>query len=608
MKSLLHTLHTMAATRMPALASMHRALLSPAAARRSITTLRPSPRPLLSSSAPTFSHQSPPALVKRTYSTAPNQHQVLQSFGTPLAQFIFTLSRIARIITFTALGVGTIGVVSFEAAHQYVEHFAMPASSPSSPSSPSSSSDEYGWKQLALQESWSGSLSHPGTDPRLGIKGRHAVRSAWMCVNWGGGISPSLLFQGGAAGNSGLGRTAITSMSAAKTLKVDDGMILAMQYLNLAVKIANAKGISLPDAGAIRAGLVSKEVAEEQLKSVDPLAVAFETRLAAVKERQGSRGALESAIGSYEKLYDIATLTGGGGGEKGDRGEKGEKLVRLATKLADLHTALGERKEAERWLGRAVGIAALAGAHTPELQNSSISDSVGVKVEEQGKKGGVRAWFGKSNPTPTPTPALATATMQTTPRTEVEAKPTPALTRALITALLSKSAFHATSASLHEALQTQMSALKLTDAELSRLSFSPSSSTNPPTTTSTSAELHKLWLTHHQSILNLHVAETIYGLTRNSGKSSLPSWSSSKKEGKKGETSLGWIQEATIKAEGVVQELEGERRGEKGGEVELGEKWKKDKQVALVAGRVLRDAKRVLDAASRSRATLEAMV
>lgn len=430
-----------------------------------------------------------------------------------------------------------------------------------------------------------------------------------MCVNWGGGISPSLLFQGGAAGNSGLGRTAITSMSAAKMLKVDDGMVLAMQYLNLAIKIANDKGISLPDTGAIRAGLVSKEAAEEQLKSIDPLAVALEARLAAVKERQGSRGALESAIGSYEKLYDIATLTGGGGGEKGDRGEKGEKLVRLATKLADLHTALGERKEAERWLGRAVEIAALAGARTPELQNSSISDSVGVKVEEQGKKGGVRAWFGKSNPTPTPTPALATDTMQqTTPQTEVEASATPALTRALITALLSKSAFHATSASLHEALQTQMSALKLTDAELSRLSFSPSSSTNPPTTTSTSAELHKLWLSHHQSILNLHVAETIYGLTRNSGKSSLASWSSSKKEGKKGEKSLGWIQEATIKAQGVVQELEGERRGEKGGEVELGEKWKKDKQVALVAGRVLRDAKRVLDAASRSRATLETVV
>ncbi|KAJ1582359.1 hypothetical protein NDA11_001401 [Ustilago hordei] len=536
MKSLLHST---AATRMPALASMHRALLSSAAARRSMTTLRPSPRPLLSSSAPTFSHQSPPALVKRTYSTAPNQHQVLQSFGTPLAQFILTLSRIARIITFTALGVGTIGVVSFEATHQYVEHFAMPASSPSSNSSNSSSSDEYGWKQLALQESWSGSLSHPGTDPRLGIKGRHAVRSAWMCVNWGGGISPSLLFQGGAAGNSGLGRTAITSMSAAKMLKVDDGMLLAMQYLNLAVKIANDKGISLPDTGAIRAGLVSKEAAEEQLKSIDPLAVALEARLAAVKERQGSRGALESAIGSYEKLYDIATLTGGGGGEKGDRGEKGEKLVRLATKLADLHMALGERKEAERWLGRAVGIAALAGARTPELQNSSISDSVGVKVEEQGKKGGVRAWFGKSNPTPTPTPALATDTMQTTPQTEVEASATPALTRALITALLSKSAFQATSASLHEALQTQMSALKLTDAELSRLSFSPSSSTSRPTITSTSAELHKLWLSHHESILNLHVAETIYGLTRNSGKSSLPSWSSWKKEGKKGGEELG---------------------------------------------------------------------
>ncbi len=37
--------------------------------------------------------------------------------------------------------------------------------------------------------------------------------------------------------------------------------------------------------------------------------MALEARLASVKERQGSRGALESAIASYEKLYDIAGLT-----------------------------------------------------------------------------------------------------------------------------------------------------------------------------------------------------------------------------------------------------------------------------------------------------------
>ncbi|CDW99866.1 hypothetical protein, partial [Sporisorium scitamineum] len=244
--------------------------------------------------------------------------QVLQSFGTPFAQFIYTISRIARIITFSALGVATIGVVSFEAAHQYVEHVAMPAASASS----EATSDEYGWNELALEESWSGSPDKTGTDPRLGIKGRHAVRSAWMCANWGGGISPSVMFGGSAAGNSGLGRTAITSMGSAKTLKVDDGMILAMQYLNLAVKIAAAKGIKLPDTNAIRAGLVGEEAARQQLSNVDVLALALEARLAAVKERQGSRGALESAITSYEKL----------------------------------------RQDAEEWLNRAVSIAATAGA------------------------------------------------------------------------------------------------------------------------------------------------------------------------------------------------------------------------------------------------------
>lgn len=449
----------------------------------------------------------------------------------------------------------------------------MPASSPSS--SPSSAGDEYGWRDLALEESWSGSFSHPGTDPRLGVKGRHAVRSAWMCVHWGGGISPSVLFGGGAAGNSGLGRTAITSMSDAKSLQVEDGMILAMQYLTLAVEIAKQKGITLPDTGAIRAGLVGKEEVEQQLRRLDPLAVALEARLAAVKERQGSRGALESAIGSYEKLYDVETLTGA---------KEGERLVRLATKLADLHTALRQTKDAEGWLNRAVAIAASAGALTPQSPSSLAENS--VDIEEQGKKGVVRGWFSKFPSPATPPPVLEVVDGNA---------PSPALTRSLITALISKSAFHATSSSLHQALQTQMSALQLTTAELSRLSS--------PTTPSSSIqeELHKLWLTHHQSILNLHVAETIFALTK-ANSSKLPGWFASSKGGKGEEgreTSLGWVEEATSRAEGVVRELEEKNGGE------LREKWRKDKEVKLVAARVLRDAKRVKETAKRSRTSLE---
>ncbi|SPO26647.1 uncharacterized protein UTRI_03938_B [Ustilago trichophora] len=605
-------LRPLPASRLGVSSAMQRSLL----ANRALSTMRvvrPAPTP----SQPTsrLTRALPIAPVARPYSTAPNSHQVMQSFGTPFAQFIYTISRIARIITFTALGVATIGVVSFEAAHQYVEHVAMPSSAPFFSSS--ASEDEFGWTQQALEESWSGSTKHTGTDPRLGIKGRHAVRSAWMCVNWGGGISPGVMF-GGNSSSSGLGRTAVTSMEAAKTLKVEDGMILAMQYLNLAVKIAASKGIKLPDTDGIRAGLVSESVAREQLKNVDPLAVALEGRLAAVKERQGSRGALESAIASYERLYDIASMSQS---EEGADGERASKLVRLATKLGDLHSALEEREEAEEWLNRAVGIAASAGASTPDLHNMQTVTVPGTAATEK-KKSRFGGWFSSSAKSPSPvvdstpsTPA-APATASSTAAAAVAAL-TPALTRALITALVSKSAFHAhtpTTSSLQTALQTQISALQLSAAEQDRL-LTPAGAA----VAAVGAELHNLWLTHHQSVLDLHVAETIFALTRKdaSGSSSklLPTaWF--KGHEKKGSKSIEWVDQADMRAAGVIKALEEATASAKGAKkdakkqedkLELAPKWTNDKAVKLTAGRVLRDAKRVQSAAGRCRVTLEGL-
>lgn len=448
----------------------------------------------------------------------------------------------------------------------------MPSSSPSP-----TSSDEYGWRDLALEESWSGSLSHPGTDPRLGIKGRHAVRSAWMCVNWGGGIAPSVLFGGSAAGNSGLGRTAITSMAGAKTLRVDDGMILAMQYLKLAFKIAESKGIILPNTSEVRAGLVKGQVGE-----IDPLAVALEARLASVKERQGSRGALESAIGSYEKLYDLEEMKGG----RGDGG----RMVRLATKLGDLYSALGGKEEAEGWLRRAVGIAAAAGAHTPVTPTETSIDTPASETSTPSKPGLLKGWFSSPSPQPAPVEAVLPQKVPSAPVTS--AAPTPVLTRSLISTLISLSALHAQSSSLPEALQTQMSALDLTSAELSSL---------PSPTSSLPAELHKLWLEHHQSILDLHVAETVYALTTSSTKPTglLPKWWKGSK-GRGGEA-VEWVKQADMRAEGVVKALQEGVKGKEG----LGERWGKSKEVKLWAERVLRDAKRVRETAGRSLRTLE---
>lgn len=544
--------------------------------------------------------------LSRGYSTAPNQQQVLQSFGSPFAQFIYTISRIARIITYSALGVATVGVVSFEAAHQYVEHIGMPATSSSSSQDVS---DEYGWSELALEESWSGSPDIKGTDPRLGIKGRHAVRSAWMCANWGAGISPSIMF--GGSSSSGLGGTAVTSMGAAKPFHVDNGMTLAVQYLNLAVKIAASKHIKLPDIEAIRAGLISEAAAKQELSHVDPLALALEARLAAIHERQGTRGALESAIGSYEKLYNIASLT------ESSSGQHASRLVRLATKLGDLYLALDRQPDAEEWLNRAVGIAATAGASTPELnaRSGQVSKVESMVQEKEKRKGSLRGWFSGSSKSSAESPVepIQVAEPRSALINKETAAATPALTRSLIAALVSKSALHArtpTSSSLQQALHTQMSALQLACAELNRLLAHPS--------TQCQAELHKLWIIHHQSILDLHVAETMFALTRTSCAIStsklIASWfKAGVSNTSVGERSIEWLHQADQSAQQVVRALQAcktanpNKANKLDGDVVLDERWANDNVVALAAGRVLRDARRVQATAQRSRSTLEAL-
>lgn len=77
---------------------------------------------------------------------------------------------------------------------------------------------------------------------------------------------------------------------------------------------------------------------------------------------------------------------------------------------------------------------------------------------------------------------------------------------------------------------------------------------------------------------------------------------------------MEWIEQAKARAEGVVRALEvpstssGGKGGKKNKEevvIEVAEKWNKEKEVKVVAARVLRDAKRVIETAKRSQATLE---
>ncbi len=116
--------------------------------------------------------------------------------------------------------------------------------------------------------------SRTGTDPRLGIKGP-TCGTVGVDVVPIGAVASRLV---SCSRQRRCGGTAVwvgqrsRPWGSAKTLRVDDGMILAMQYLNLAVKIAAGKGIKLPDTDSIRAGLVSESVAKGALEQRGPLA------------------------------------------------------------------------------------------------------------------------------------------------------------------------------------------------------------------------------------------------------------------------------------------------------------------------------------------------
>ncbi|KAN0065265.1 hypothetical protein ACQY0O_001762 [Thecaphora frezii] len=503
------------------LRTLHRAA-APHLGRRTPPSPPPATYPAYSAhvrSIPTLAHRRPhtihtssaaalrstPAPPHRAYTTqqGPNQHQVWQSFGTPLAQFLHTLSRIARILSATVLGVGALGLAGYEATHQYVEHVAMRALAPP-PAIPSDGADEWGWAAQLNDEAWS---SSGGTDARLGVKARHAVRSAWMCVHWGAGISPSLVLSGAASGSAGLGRRAESSIAATRQLHVQDGLGLAIQYMEVALEAARKRGICLPDAEQVRwAGSEARAGGEAKVE-LDSTALALETKMAGIKERQGSRTTMRSALETYEALYHLIAQPGtllprtSGGpatGRSADAGEahKQARLARLACKVGELHAALGETHEAEAWLKRAL-IKGTEAKLAPPLSASEDGSHVAPTQQAKPTKPAPRGWLDWIRSKP---PHLDAAR---TPTADVLGEATPVQLRTHTQALVSLSALYAASNRLHHALAVQDAVRSAAARRLARPSGEAA------------GEMHDLFLAHLSAVAALHSAETCYALHRN---------------------------------------------------------------------------------------------
>lgn len=599
---------------------------------------------------------TPTFAARRRYASSASDQQLFQSFGTPFAHFVHTLSRVARMIVFSALGAASLGAIAYEATHQYVEHVAMPRAA-SLDGGASGEDDDWAWAaELFDDESWGGKSG--GTDRRLGISGRHLVRSAWICSHWGGGISPSNLFASG-SGLPTAGRAPKKSISTA--LHNDEGLDMAERFLESALIAAESKGIRLPDLAAVRAGAIITPHEAGADKPLDATAVALETQLASIRERLGTKTALEGALAGYTRVFDalasadatnrvVGALqqpndasTAADKAATGQPSIKPQRLVRLATKIGDLHAALSQRSDAEAWLLCAVDIAgrraqeedgtgaidgqrggadaaanqALAGSGgglSAESQRPAETQEAKAAASSSTKGNSWSSLF-RSTKKPDIEPRTTTTSDNTDDSLPLNATPPPApLTRSLISALLSLSALHAQAAdrkSLEQALQFQISALRLTRVEAERLAWAGTvSDAESRRKAGLKAQLHALWLAQHDALASMHIAETIYALGPGAASASsslasyttmLTSFFTHSAEDRDVTKSVEWLKEADERAELITSQLGKKVKKD----LVLADRWTSQRQELQVpATRLLRDAKRIREATLEMRTIL----
>lgn len=578
----------------------------PAAAGRVVQTLgKPralhshiaAARPALRSTA---IRPPPVRLAQRSMST---QKQLQRAFGGPLASFAYTIGQIARMAIYFGLGIGAIFVIGFEGGHQYIEHFMMRDLPPGLLSAVDAAKDTWGWNEEETEESWGAPGNSGGTDSRLGLKGRHAIRAAFFIAAKGGGVAMPLNWgKLGGGQPSGMNvRSDWQSLSAEDVgLPMErDGMGVAEKILALAVAIGEHKGIKLPDIAAVRAGVATSHQAGADAP-LDPTAIALETRLAGARERLGDADMLPLAIAGYERIYDALAATQGTnavveGSHSGQPHVPVSRLVRLARKLGDLNVSLDRKDEAEAWLLKAVE---LAGGRPGERKEAVLQEVAGVADADQTRGGWFSKWFGH-----TETEVQSQLQSQPQPPSPPTPTPTPSLTRSLVSALLSMSGLYASApnasitsptdptwrSNLEEALRVQASTLRLIRFELERTAASMTSPT-------LGAELHTLWLRHNEALVSLHLAETMYGLKGSGGSNSSAglikrTLSRAVKTQDDNTQSLTWLIEARKCADQVHAQLVGVNK----------DKWSKDGDAAISipASRLLRDSMRVKVQADR---------
>ncbi|KAI0062387.1 hypothetical protein BV25DRAFT_1838528 [Artomyces pyxidatus] len=322
---------------------------------------------------------------------------------------LFTLDFFRRLIKFSFIGlIGTaaVGLTAFEATHLWVEKVEL---------APETDEECAKWEWGLEAERWTGG-ERGGTDTALGFKGRHAVRSAWIAQHWGVGSSANVM---GSNAFTGKGGSSFGGLNV-----VEARLEFAQDFLNIAFKIALRKEPS----GVLR----PQTVTELLIRHGD------------IMERMGTKDGLFEARSDFQRVWARQSA-------------KGLDASRVALKLGDLNSRLGNTEDALTWWARSIHLAS--------------GDSLQAAPS---------------------TPVIPTSPPKS-----------PGAQRTLASALVSLSAFYATAGQLRQAQLVEESALNLL-----RSIRTPESdmSASPP------QALHSLYVLHRSSLISVHLAEVLYAL------------------------------------------------------------------------------------------------
>ncbi|SGY40417.1 BQ5605_C003g02372 [Microbotryum silenes-dioicae] len=469
----------------------------------------------------------------------------VEDYASPLLHTASFFGSIFRYAVYGSVSVVVVVVATFVGVHAYVEYFALGQQGVLA-----AREDPDEW--ASELEGWTGGHLGGGTDPRLGLITRLAVRGAWAAQNWGaedplgpassasstmGPVSMRTPFSG--AGGTMIGsdqdRQGAVQAGLSQGEIRDAGWQLSEEFLVYALAKAAKKGISLVD----------RTESSSTKATVDRAALELEQRLANIRERIGGRYRLEAAREGWERIY-YALVSSPASPSTADWYQR-EKL-KATRKLGDLSARLAqsaqtgseehanENLRAERWyLG---GILPALGAATEAAQpdkREALNPEVAEVTKAVSPSSSFFGFWSRSHP---PSNAISSSNVMKVgdassslirpeiakavnllERGSSRHEASPATQRALLSSLISFETFLARRRALVAAHAVQNASLSYAELLMGPSSLpSPSTSSGGPTLSSATPasvlgpSLTSYYYSTRAAVLRTHLAEVSLAL------------------------------------------------------------------------------------------------